>query len=289
MSADSEYCVTCGQKLPPPEGFAYGTRKPMSNRIGIAISVGLHLIAVLYYLFRPAEPFHRTPPPGGGQMVYIEPLKPNQPKLPKQQPKKTEVAKAKPPPPQRQKTATITPPAAKPKLETYVPPVVAPMQPPPEQDVSEMIAKARARRAAANPTPAEPAAETDAERGLRIAKANIAGAQGRSNGADRDDTGGVFTILSQTSHSADVRFKGWNANFKRNWSQQVHVEQGAEMDIETAIVKQMIVVIRKEKTGDFQWDSHRLGRVVNMSARKEDEAELTAFLMKEMFPEHRRR
>ena len=49
----------------------------------------------------------------------------------------------------------------------------------------------------------------------------------------------------------------------------------------------MIELIRKEKTGDFDWDSHRLQRVVKMSARPQDEAELTAFLYKEMFPGYR--
>ena len=287
-SADSEYCETCGQRLPPGGQYTstYGQRSK-SNRIGIAISVGLHLLAVLYYLFKPAEPFHRSKPASEGTMVYISPLpqKPNKPE------KKTEVAKAKPPPPQTQRrVATITPPAAaRPKLETYVPPVVAPMTPPPVEDMADMIAKRRAQRQANNPTPAEPAPETADERGNRIAKANIARAQGgKSAGADRDDTGGVFSIVDQTYHSADVKFRGWNTNFKRNWSQQVHVEQGSEIDIETAIVKKMIELIRKEKPGDFVWESHRLGREVPMSARKEDEAELQAFLLKEFFPEYRR-
>ena len=54
------------------------------------------------------------------------------------------------------------------------------------------------------------------------------------------------------------------------------------------LVKKMIELIRKEKTGDFEWDSHRLQRVVTMSARPADTAVLEAFLFKEMFPEYRR-
>ncbi|MFA9218322.1 MAG: hypothetical protein ACEQSK_14635 [Sphingomonadaceae bacterium] len=287
MSADSEYCQTCGQKL-PQAGESYGTwdRKPGSNRIGIGISVALHLLGVLYYLFRPAEPEHHAAPPKGGQMVYIAPLQ--EKKLNKPVPKKTDTAKASKPPPPRQQQASITPPAApKPKLETYVPPVQATMQPPPEADMSEMIAKKRAARQAENPQPAEPVVESANDRALRIAKANIAGAQGRSGGADRDDTGGVFQV-DKSYHSAEVKFRGFNANFKRRWLQQIHVEQGAEQDIETAVVKEMIKIIRKEKPGDFQWESQRLGKLVNLSARKEDEKELFAFLLKEMFPEYRR-
>jgi hypothetical protein len=65
------------------------------------------------------------------------------------------------------------------------------------------------------------------------------------------------------------------------------VELGGERDIETAIVKKMIELIRKEKTGDFEWDSHRLNRVVTMSARPQDTEALQAFLYKEMFPEYK--
>ena len=67
----------------------------------------------------------------------------------------------------------------------------------------------------------------------------------------------------------------------------VTVQRGSEPDIETAIVKKMIELIRKEKTGDFEWDSHRLGRVVTMSARPQDEQQLIEFLYKEMFPDYR--
>jgi hypothetical protein len=85
----------------------------------------------------------------------------------------------------------------------------------------------------------------------------------------------------------DLKFRGWNPNFKRRWLTSVTVEQGSDPDIETAVVRKMIELIRREKTGDFEWDSHRLGKVITMSAREKDTAELQAFLMKEMFPEYR--
>ena len=111
---------------------------------------------------------------------------------------------------------------------------------------------------------------------------------GGGGGDDRNETGGVFSISNQTFHSAELKFRGWNPNFKRRWLQQLTVEQGTEPDIETAVIKKMIELIRKEKTGDFEWDSHRLQRVVTMSARPQDTAELQAFLFKEMFPEYKR-
>ncbi|MGV7208044.1 hypothetical protein ACLB1G_09330 [Oxalobacteraceae bacterium A2-2] len=292
LSAETGYCVTCGQKLPDANpGYGAWERTPTSRRIGIGISIALHLIGVLYYFLKPSEHIQIKPPRKEGAITYIAPLpikptpeKPQKKEVAKQQPKA-----AKPPPP-RQAPKSITPPAAeRPKLETFVPPVQATMKPPPEEDMSEMIAKRRAAREAANPAPpAPPAPESDNDRALRIARANIAGAQAKAGtSGEKDDSGGIFSV-DKSYHSAELKFRGWNTNFKRRWLQQVHVEQGAEQDIETAVVKKMIELIRQEKPGDFEWDSHRLGKVVRMSARKEDEKELQAFLMKEMFPEYRR-
>jgi hypothetical protein len=288
LTANSEYCETCGQRL-PVAGDGYGTwdRKSKSNRIGIGISIALHLIGVLYYLLAPTPKQTHAAPPKGGQMVYITPQPEKVPNKP--QPRKPETPKAsKPPPPRKQVASKDAPSAIRPKLETYVPPVQATMTPPPEADMSEMIAKRRAARDAANPQPAPPApAETADERANRIAKANIGRAQGGAGGADKDDTGGIFSV-DKSYHSAEVKFRGWNTNFKRRWLQQIHVEQGAEQDIETAVAKEMVKIIRKEKQGDFEWESRRLGKVVTLSARKEDEKELIAFLLKEMFPEYTR-
>ncbi|QJD90986.1 hypothetical protein HH213_13370 [Duganella dendranthematis] len=292
LSAHSEYCETCGQRLPSAQdSFATWDRKSKNKRIGIAISIALHLAGVLYYLLVPSPKPTKSAPPKGGHMVYIQPMEKVVPKpITKPSPAPSKPA-TKPPPPRKQPVVTKEAPVAtKPKLETFVPPVQATMTPPPVEDMSEMIAKKRAARESLNPpAPPAPAAESESDRAKRVALANIARANGagQSSGADRDDTGGVFQV-DKSFHSAEVKFRGWNTNFKRNWLQQIHVEQGAEQDIETAVVKEMIKIIRKEKPGDFQWESRRLGKVVNLSARKEDEKELSAFLMKEMFPEYTR-
>jgi hypothetical protein len=210
LTANSDYCETCGQRLPQAgEGYATWERKSKTNRIGIGISIALHLLGVLYYLFSPSPKPVMPTKSKGGQMVYIQPLPEKVTNKP--QPRKPETPKAsKPPPPRKQVVTKDTPSAVKPKLETYVPPVQA---------------------------------------------------------------------------SAEVKFRGWNPNFKRRWLTSVTVERGSEPDIETAIVKKMIEIIRKEKTGDFEWDSHRLGKVVTLSARPQDTKELIAFLYKEMFPD----
>ena len=285
--------MTCGQAIKPLP--SYGARNS-SNRIGIAISILLHVVIVLYYLLR-SEPERRAPPPAKEQsaMVYVAPLKdqprakakPDTPPKQPKQPKQAKAAKAAKPPPPRQKQALAITPPARPKQETIVPPVVARVPTPvPEVDMEARVA---ARRKQRGEQAAPEAVESDNDRAMRVARANIAGAQGKNSGDDKNDSGGVFSIVNQTSHSADIKFRGWNTNFKRRWLSQVTVEQGAELDIETAIVKKMIELIRKEKPGDFVWESHRLGRNVPMSARPEDAAELQAFLLKEFFPEYRAR
>ena len=45
----------------------------------------------------------------------------------------------------------------------------------------------------------------------------------------------------------------------------------------------MIVLIRSHYTGDFFWESHRLGRTVTLSARAEDNDGLEDFMMREFF------
>jgi hypothetical protein len=49
------------------------------------------------------------------------------------------------------------------------------------------------------------------------------------------------------------------------------------------MVKRMIGLIREHYQGDFNWDSHRLARVVILSAKPEDNAGLEDFMMMEFF------
>jgi type IV secretory pathway VirB10-like protein len=281
---DNGICATCGQPLPADVVSTYGRRGP--NRTGLAITVLLHLLLIAIYLFQPKKTEKHAPPPAGGTMVYVAPLPPGKPKPKAQQqqaPKKT--PKTPSPPVQIKRLPnTITLPKEKPVEVVKAEP--KPVTPPAEPDLQSYIEARRKARGAPSPSD-QPAEESEDARANRIAMANIAAANGRSRGDDRNETGGVFSISNKTFHSADLKFRGWNPNFKRRWLTQLTVEQGTEVDVETAIVKKMIELIRKEKTGEFQWDSQRLQRVVTMSARPQDTAELQAFLFKEMFPDYR--
>ncbi|MBY0238788.1 MAG: hypothetical protein K2X55_05695 [Burkholderiaceae bacterium] len=273
--------------MPDRKAGYWGPKK--HNRVGVGISIALHVALLAYVLFSPSTRIVLKPPAKEGEMVWVAPLaeKPKSKPAPKPEPTKSEPVRQ-----QRVAKAVSKPAPAAPRQEVYVPPVQAPMQtitPVQEEDMQARVEAARKRRAQENPQPqqAEPE-ESEAQRASRVARANIMGAQGRNAAGEREETGGVFQILNRTSLSADFKFRGWNTNFKRQWLQQYHVEVGADPDIETAIVRKMIEVIRKEKPGEFEWDSQRLGRTVKMNASKPFQAELEAFLMKEMFPEYRR-
>lgn len=267
----------------------YGERR--TSRTGLAITIALHLLLVGLYFWQPDKPEKKARPPDGSEVVYVAPLsKPAQPPPQKSSTPKAKPNKSTPRPttPRVQRLPdTITVPNEKPVEVAKVeppPPETKREEIPPEMDMTEYIAKRRQARGATDPSTSTE--ESEAARGTRTALANIAAINKRGQD-DANESGGVFSISNKTFHSMDLKFRGWNPNFKRRWLTSVTVEQGSEPDVETAVVKKMIELIRKEKTGDFEWDSHRLGKVITMSARVKDTAELQAFLMKEMFPEYR--
>lgn len=269
---------------------SYGERKP--NRTGLIVTVLLHLLFIAIYFFQPKTEKTHAKPPAEAAMVWISPLPVGKPKPQRQAESPKKVTVTKPTKPQVVKVQrlpnTITIPHEKPVpvVVQQTEPKKVDTPPPPDMDMASAIEARRKARGAPSPSDSQ-ATESDDARANRIAMANIAAANGKSRGDDKDESGGMFTISNQTFNSADVKFRGWNQNFKRRWLTSVTVEKGSEPDIETAIVKKFIEMIRKEKTGDFEWDSRRLGRVVPLSARVQDTAELQAFLYKELFPDYK--
>ncbi|HEU4374564.1 MAG TPA: cell envelope integrity protein TolA [Telluria sp.] len=276
-------CTHCGHTL-TVEVTPYGQRGP--SRTGLAVTVLLHLLLIAGFLLHKNTEKHAAPP-AGATMVYISPLPVGKPKPKRQQQQAPKKAPKTPPVQIKRLPNTITLPNEKPvEVVEEEPKKVTP--PPPEMDMQAYIDARRKARGAKDPSDQKSTEESEDARATRVAMANIAAANGRTHGDDKNETGGVFSLSNKTFHSADLKFRGWNPNFKRRWLQQVTVEQGTEVDVEHAIIKKMIELIRKEKTGDFEWDSHRLQRVVTMSARPADTAALEAFLFKEMFPEYKR-
>jgi hypothetical protein len=99
-------------------------------------------------------------------------------------------------------------------------------------------------------------------------------------------TNGIFEIRQKTSSTGRFSFKGWKNDYSNPRLEFIDVEAGADGDIDRAIVKKMIAIIRREYKGDFNWESHRLGRVIVLSARLEDDTGLEDFLRQEFFAAH---
>jgi hypothetical protein len=159
-------------------------------------------------------------------------------------------------------------------------------------DMFTQIEAARRRRAQASaaerPSPADAATPNDSasRRDNSIAMANIAESLNRARGTSRERDGGVFQLRHLGVHEAEFMFHGWSVNSRRESSRIVTVDQGAETDIQTAVVKKMIEIIREQQHEDFTWISDRLGREVTLSARPQDSAELQRFLLREFFPDY---
>lgn len=96
-------------------------------------------------------------------------------------------------------------------------------------------------------------------------------------------TNGIFEITSLGARNATFSFRGWTNDYSASKRQYFEVEAQAGQDVRLVMVRRMIALIREHYTGDFQWESHRLGRSVMQSARPEDNAGLEDFLMMEFF------
>jgi hypothetical protein len=98
-----------------------------------------------------------------------------------------------------------------------------------------------------------------------------------------EGTGGIFQILTMGHRSSTFAFNGWKVEAKKQWREVIEVEAPPQGDIQLATVRRMIQLIRQHYSGDFNWESQRLGRVVTLSARVEDSAGLEEFMMREFF------
>jgi hypothetical protein len=153
----------------------------------------------------------------------------------------------------------------------------------PPVDMLAMIEARRAQRRAAEaasargppaPENAEPSSEQAALANLNRNLQTLTG---------REGVGGVFQILHIGPRRGEFAFNGWRPDSQRKWREVIEVDAGFGGNVELTMVKRMIELIRTHYTGDFNWESHRLGRVVLLSARPEDSAGLEDFLMREFF------
>jgi len=213
---------------------------------------------------KPSAPHVEAPPP-----VLPEPPpepKPRQIQKPKPQPKPQPVVQPKVPP-------TMT--AKSDPLPKAIPlPATPPAPPPPKaqeldpSQFADMAAYLKAKREQRTGVQ-----EEDKDEDLK--KANLK--------QPKSGTNGVFQVPRMDAHTAILIFRGWKGEFSYSRSETFEVNAGMGEDIQLAIVRKMIEIIRRYYDGDFNWDSPRKGRVVVLSARLKDNDELEDFLMKEFF------
>lgn len=96
-------------------------------------------------------------------------------------------------------------------------------------------------------------------------------------------TNGIFEITSLGKRNATFAFRGWTNDYLGSRREFYEVEASGGQDIRLIMIRRMIALIREHYDGDFNWESHRLGRSLVLSARPEDGAGLEDFLMMEFF------
>ena len=252
--------------------------------IGIAASLLVHALLFLLVKLNPEilNPAGDGPAAPAPLVVQLNPGTPREAVV-------TPPADIKPPP--RPQSTIMAVPRRNPQAPTVpltqpepAPPVTPKPVDPDQPSMMAMVEAARARRQASEDALKRLNAEMRAGDGS-------AGGEGSSASltrnlqtlSKRDGTSGVFQIIQKGHRSGQFAFRGWTGNTRDSWKEVIDVEAGPQGDIEIAMVRKMIELIRKHYTGNFNWESYRLGRVVTLSARMEDSAGLEAFLMREFF------
>jgi hypothetical protein len=276
-------------KIPAGRDAVFEFRVRRSMLLAVAFSLLLHLVALFFLapqLMHPGAPSAQATPitvhlnlPDKPQALPPPPLPPSEPQAESKPAPKTA---RKSPPPEVLATKKPTPNAVEAPSSRLVEPTPLPLpaKPGAPTDMMSYVNAARERSRLA---------EMDAER----ANAEAA-ARERKPGEDevrneiirrnmQSGTNGIFQIVNMNARSAQFTFKGWINDYSTARRELIQVEAGPDEDIKRVVVRKMIELIRRYYSGDFNWESQRLGRVVVLSARKEDSEGLEDFLILEFF------
>lgn len=231
------------------------------------------------------EPEMAPPAPIEASFVELPADRPNHPagktpKPPRPQPKRLpkKAAEPRPRPPHAATLPLLADSAASRPMAAATAPSPSPAPP---ADLMAYVKAAKERRRAA---------EMSAERENALASANERGPSedeirmaNIKRNLQPQGTNGVFQVIDVGLRSGKYMFRGWTNNYSKARSELIEVDAGPDGDVEHAIVRSMIELIRRYFKGDFNWDSERLGRVIVLSARQEDNAGLEEFMRREFF------
>lgn len=279
--------------LTPPSRFSRWMQSPLDFRVRRSLAMGALLSIVLHILILLLLPERKQidgEPVGAPPPLEVRLTSPQVAVAPQPVP-----TPPTPPAPPRERILAVPKPITKSPLPpVYVPPekteptprppepVPVPTPRPPTDAAPSMMARveaARARREAEESAIAQMNAE--ARGSGRDPRSTAIESNLKSLGRSRDGTSGVFEILSKGHRVASFSFRGWTTDRSNSYRQVIEVDAGQGGNIDLAIIRRMIQLIREHYQGSFQWDSHRLGRVVTLSARMEDNTGLESFLMQE--------
>ncbi len=294
-------------ELPPRGEKVFSIRISRKTLVALALSILLHLTLLWFFapkLFSMGVPVKEAPPfevslgpPQKKEVTKTEPTplrtEPIPERLPEhiQKPVKPKPVKEKSTPPKQVKPVEVAkksdltvPKVVETKKEPpSKPPMETAPQPLPGEDMQAYIKRQKEAKLAQ-----QGASKQDVE---EVLASNTTQSEGEKRDAKIkenlkfDGTNGIFEIrkIDLPLHQAQFSFKGWknNINSARLEIIDVHVPDGSDGKHE--VITKMIEIIRREYSGDFNWDSWRLGRVVVLSARVEDTAALESFMMTEFF------
>ena len=268
----------------PPIGDAHlNIRISRNTSFAILFSLLVHAVLLFFVLPQLIKPNSVFPTP---QALTITLNKPQPPALPAPEPAKPETPK---PEPKHKKVV---------KKEASTPPVMAIQKQQSNSQFQLPVKPSEPTRATPADQPTDMMALVNANRQRRQTEEQTATAKerGTPNEDQRDaiikrnlaqeGTNGIFQVRDIGLHTAQLSFKGWKNNYNNARLEIFDVQAKPNETIELAIVRKMILIIRKDYSGDFEWESQRQGRTITKSARLEDTAELEQFLMREMFPNH---
>ena len=238
------------------------------------------------YLRSAPQPAIPITPPAPPRVTPPPPRPPAaQPRQPAIKPPAPVIALNKPATPEQ--PAVFTVPKAEPPPLARIPQLTTP--PPAEADLSAYIA---AQKRARGELPADaPSAETErANRGALSSAALKPSTPLTFESKPQTPSGGVFQIRRRGYDYAEFMFYGWNQNFRRAVPQMIEVRKGDNSDIDIAVIRKIIEIIRDYERGDFSWYSKRTGKNLTLSARARDNSGLEEFMMQEFYDElHRYR
>jgi hypothetical protein len=262
-------------------------------RVTFGFSLLIHLLALWIVLPRLPLLSPGTDEPQATDRLQVQLTAPPEPlasqPVPPAPPRETQAiltARARPrnAPPRPSPPEFVMPRTETPSIPTPpppAPPAVEPPKtfPPAEGDLASLV---EARRRARG-EPSAPAAESDSDRRDRIVASNMPRSQTPIAGQQRIRGGGLFEITRMAYDDGEFRFFGWHKATGHRLPQVIEVRLGNNSDMRIAMVRRMIALIRETEQGDISWDSYRLGRVIEISARPADNAGLEEFMMHEFF------